>query len=306
MHFHASALAAILLAPAPTRSGTDSVGAESPSTSYEQAVREVEALNEAINAGEPVRDRLFDALASFTRYAPLLAADPEARAIRARGQLNLARTYLSDGASASAAGVMDEVLRSTIGEPLPVDEFGPSLAALHAEREAALTAAGTAGIEVRCQVPCRAYVDERAIGGRVDGLYLGLYRVWIEAIDEQIDGRVQLEWVKLSEPGRIYTVEFLASAPTSIELAPAPARVLPRAVEIALLAIGGGIVTAGGLALGHAGHGDGGRGRTIAGAALTGLGGAALLIGGLTLGVDEIRLGKTHGRQAMLIWRMNF
>ncbi|HLT36743.1 MAG TPA: hypothetical protein VK034_10665 [Enhygromyxa sp.] len=304
MQFHSAVLAALLSAPAPV--GADDQQAlrgddqQALREDYQQALREIEALSEAINAGEPVRDALFDALAAVTRHAPLLAEDSQARAIRTRAQLNLARTYLSDGASASAAGVMDEILRSTIGEQLPVDEFGPSLVALHAERLAALTDAGTASIELRCRVPCRAYVNERAVGRRVDGLYLGIYRVWIEAVDERGS---QLDWVRLSEPNQTRVVEFRGSLSVPAEAAPPPARVLPRAAQIALLAIGGGLATAGGLLLGHAGDDPD---RTIVGATLTGLGGAALLFGGVTLGVDEIRIGKAHGRQAMLIWQMNF
>ncbi|MFO7567251.1 MAG: hypothetical protein R6X02_31695 [Enhygromyxa sp.] len=273
-----------------------------------QTLREVEALNEAINAGEPVREQLFDALARFRHYAPVLAADPEARAVRARAQLNLARTYLSDGATASAAGIVDEVLRSTIGEELPVEEFGPSLAALHAERRAALERGGTASIQFDCRVPCQAYVNERAVGGRIDGLYLGIYRIWIDAVGLPEAEEFHVEWIKLSKPNQTYTVEFVVFSPSSSADHPRDRprldRLMPRPVEIALLAAGGSIATTGAVMLGL--RGDRGGSSVIAGAALTGLGAAALIVGGTTLAIDEVRLGPSRGRQAMLVWRMNF
>lgn len=280
--------------------------------SYEQMLAEVEALNEAINAGEPVRDRLFDALAKFPRHAPLLAADPAARAIRARAQLNLARTYLAEGAHESAAGVMDEILRSTKGEALPVAEYGPSLAALYQQRRAALERAGTAAIDVRCHVPCRVYINERATRPRADDLYLGIYRVWIEPIHSvgtvgpngpSGDSRdFQNEWVKLSQPGQTVILDFRRPEPAE-SVGHRRERVMPRAAEIALLVAGASAVSVGSLTLGLA---DGARGRRIAGATLTGLGGAALLIGGITLSVDEVRIGQAHGHQAMLAWQVTF
>jgi hypothetical protein len=295
MQLQTLTLAAILLGAPPTSPG------------LAKTVAEVEALSEAINAGEPVREQLFDALAQFRRHAPALAADPAAREVRSRAQLNLARTYLSDGATLSAAGVMDEVLRSTIGEQLPIDEFGPSLAALHAERRAALEQAGTASIELNCQVPCRAYVNERAVGSRVEGLYLGIYRIWIDADGVPEADEFHVEWVKLSEADRTYVVDFrVFTTPERRGPGERPIvdRVLPRPVEIALLTVGGAVVSAGGVMLGLNQHDE--RTQTIAGATLTGIGGAAMLIGGVTLAVDEVRIGQAHGRQAMLVWRMNF
>jgi hypothetical protein len=284
----ASALVAILLGSAPAST-----------TGLEQTLREVEALNEAINLGEPVREQLFDALARFRHHAPALAADSRARAVRARAQLNLARTYLSEGASASAAGIMDEILRSTTGEELPVEEFGPSIVALHAERRAALERAGTASIDVECQIPCRAYVNEREVAGRVDGLYLGIYRIWIEA-----GGESQIEWVQLSAANQIYTVRHLS--PTPVESTPPLPRdrLMPLAVEIALLAVGGGLATAGTLLIGF--NRAGPREQTIVGASLTGLGGAAMLVGGIGFALDHPSAGGPRGRQALLVWRMKF
>lgn len=296
MQIQALLFAATLLAPAPT----SDVQAAPPS--YQAMLAEVEALTEAINAGEPVRDQLFDALAQFPRHAPLLAADPNGRAIRARAQLNLARTYLSEGADESAAGVLDEILRSTKGEALAVDEFGPSLAALYTQRQAALERAGTASLEVRCQIPCRVYVNERAAERRVDGLYLGIYRLWIEPETHGATA-AHSEWVKLSRPRETVIITFGARESIPSER-PEPARIMPRAAELALVIVGGGALTAGALALGL--DGDRSRAGRVAGATLTGLGGAALLLGGITLSVDEVRLRNTRGRQATLNWQLKF
>src|SRR5690606_421503 len=122
-----------------------------PEQDYLATVAEVEALDARINVGEAVRTELFDALSDLTRYAPDLADDPAAREVRTRAQLNLARSYLSSGEHDSANGIMDEVIRSTIGEDLPIAEFGPSLVKLHAERVAALEERGTAELEVVCR-----------------------------------------------------------------------------------------------------------------------------------------------------------
>lgn len=302
MQIHALLLIATLLAPEPA--------SERPTpSSYDELLAQVEALTEAINAGEPVRDQLFDALANFPRHAPRLATDPAARAVRARAQLNLARTYLSEGADESAAGVMDELLRSSNGEALPVEEFGPSLVKLHEQRRSALEHAGTASMEIRCAVPCRAYVNERAVGRRVDNLYLGIYRVWVEQGTGD-SGQAHIEWVQLAEPNQTVVVE-LPSSPAdqaAHDSAPAAAhereRLMPRAAEIALLVVGSTAVTVGGLALGiQAPPTDG---RQILGVTMTGVGGAALLLGGISLAVDEVRVGNARGQQALINWRLNF
>lgn len=302
MQIQALLLVATLLAPEPA--------SERPTqSSYDEMLAQVEALTEAINAGEPVRDQLFDALANFPRHAPRLATDPAARAVRARAQLNLARTYLSEGANGSAAGVMDELLRSSIGEALPVEEFGPSLVNLHEQRRAALERAGTGSVEVRCAVPCRAYVNERAVGRRVDNLYLGIYRVWIEQASGD-STQAHIEWVKLSEPNGTVVVEFppRAADHAAHDSAPAPThareRLMPRAAEIALLVVGGSAVTVGGLALGIRGRPT--EGRQIFGVTMTGVGGAALLLGGVSLTVDEVRVGDARGHQALINWRLKF
>ena len=158
--------------------------------------------------GSRCAEILFDALAKLPSFAPVLAMDAAGREVRTRAQLNLARTYLAEGAEESAAGVMNEVLRSTIGETLPIEQFGPSLTALHAARETALIEAGTGSLQVKCVIPCRVYVNERASKRRVEGLYLGLYRVWVEAEDPRAGVEPRLQWVRLTQAGETKTVEF--------------------------------------------------------------------------------------------------
>lgn len=279
-----------------------------PSEEYAQTLDEIAQLNQGINAGEQLRPALFDALASLPLHTPTLAADPEGQAVRVRAQLNLARSYLSAEDHESASGVMDEVIRSTVGETLPVEEFGPSLTALHAEREAALAGQGRASIAVDCKVDCRVFVNERLREGVTEGLYLGVYRVWIEVDDAVGPAKPLVVAVRLSAPDEVATVDYdpfpkirLTPAPRP---APAPKRVMPREAELALLVIGIGAASVGGLLVGM--KEDRTEGRTIAGVSLAAVGGAMAVLGGVTLGVDEVRIGRARGRVAMAAWTMNF
>jgi hypothetical protein len=307
------------------------IPASEPTTAhgYAATVAEIEALDQAINAGEDVRGPLFDALARLSGYAPSLAADPRARAIRTRAQLNLARIYLAEGGTVSAAGILDEVLRASMGEELPVAEFGPSLAALHDRRRAALEAAGTAGIGIECPSPVQAFIDEQAVAGETRGLYLGVYRVTLlvagaagdvgddgDDADDGDDGDAGIDethglerhWVQLRQPGERVRVACRvatpASPPDDLAISARTERLLPRTVELGLVVFGAGVMTSGGLLLGLGDTRD--RSQVIAGATLAGLGGAALMFGSIGFAVDEIRIGQARGRQALLHWRVEF
>jgi hypothetical protein len=292
--FHASLFTAMLLLQAPT-------------PTYEQAIAEVDALSDKINLGEPVNAELNEALAQLSKHAPTLAADPESQAIRIHAQLNLARSYLADGNRELAAVAMDDLLRSTIGEELPVADFGPALVQLHAERKAALASSGPGTIEVRCKVPCRVYINEHSSAERMEGMYLGIYRVWVEAANNP--ERFITERVSLTESAPAAVIDFAPAPEPHIEprpQLPRPVeRIMPSSAETALVAVGASAALVGVLLLATSRGGER-RGQMIGGATLTGLGGTALVIGGITLGVDEVRIGKLRGQQAMVGWRMNF
>ncbi|HLT35984.1 MAG TPA: hypothetical protein VK034_06855 [Enhygromyxa sp.] len=294
MHIHTLIMTAILLVEAPTQS-------------HDDAIRAVDTLDQKINMGEPVRAELADALGQLPDHAPSIAADPEARAIVTRARLDLARSYLTEGDRDGAAAVIDDLLRSTIGEQLQVDEFGPSLATLYAERQAALAQMGTGTIEVRCRVACRVFINERVSAGRIDGAYFGSYRVWVEA--EQDAGERVRQEITLSAAQPDVVVEFAPAPSPEVELPPAPmpkpvARIMPAPAEAALTVLGVGVAVAGVLLL--ATNEQRIPSRTSAGATLTALGSASLLLGGITLGIDEVRAGQARGRQATIGWRMQF
>lgn len=303
MHVPTALFTAILLAPPALMTEPPPAG-----RAYEEIIASVGELNEGINVGDPVRTELFDALAELPAYAPTLAEDPEHRAIRTRAQLNLARSYLSAGENDSASGVMDEVLRSTIGEEVPVEEFGPSLMALHADRLAALEAGGTGQLTVNCQFPCRVFVNERLASEEVEGLYLGVYRVWVEGADDKVAGKVHFTRVQLNELDQTVTVDFVPypkPKPRPVpQTVPQPTRLLARGSEIAIMVLGLGAATIGTVVLATNPYDS--QTRTIVGATIAGLGGVALISGAVTLSVDEVRLGQWRGRQATLAWTMQF
>jgi hypothetical protein len=315
----ASTLVLMIVASAASAAGPVAPTAQG----YAETVAEIEALDQAINAGEDVRGPLFDALARLSGYAPSLAADPRARAIRTRAQLNLARIYLAEGGTLSAAGILDEVLRASMGADVPVAEFGPSLVALHDLRRVALEQAGTASIGIQCPdrgrssagpSGVRAFIDERAVTDETRGLYLGIYRVTLVVDGGEAGEVTERHWVQLRQPGELVRVTCRVATPSGERDEPGPRdglaiaakreRLLPRAAELALVVFGSGVMTSGALLLGLGDRRD--RAQVIGGASLVGLGGAALVFGSIGFAVDEVRVGETRGRQALLHWRVRF
>lgn len=275
---------------------------------YRESLTSLTELDQKMNLGEPVGPQLLEVLARLPDFAPMLSQDPEALQGRTRAQLNLARSYLSEGDRTGAEGIMDEVIRSSMGEPLPIEQMSPSLLSLHDERMAALGGMGTAAIDVRCDIPCRIYIDEHVAEAHTEGLYLGVYRIWVEPADGESTVEPVIEQLSLSEANTTAHVQFPADM-EHIPQAPAPVKQPPRRIMPAGAEAG---MIAGGLALAAAGvlmvsinPGDNPV-QTGVGGLLTGLGGASMLTGGIALGIDEVRLGEQRGRQAVISWRMRF
>jgi hypothetical protein len=275
---------------------------------YPATVAEVRELSDRMNLGEPVNADLMDALASLPRHAPQLAADPEMLELRTQAQLQLARSALSDGDHETAVWIVDEAIRSAMGAEIPIENFGPSIAKLYVERRKALTDGGKASIEITCPQPCRVFLNEREIGLSIDELPLGVYRLWVEGTEGPDVGRVLSDVMLLEIDGEVVTRIFAPTPPPALRDEPKPpedrpkTRLMPRGIEAAMVAVGIGMMGAGALMMGI----QPGKDELIAGGVLFGLGGGILIAGSVTLGVDEVRVGKQRGRQAMVAWTLRF
>jgi hypothetical protein len=229
-----------------------------PLTPDEEARRDaaIEALvaaeAQATESPETAEGPLQDALRGFSDVAPLVADDPRAQQARAFAQLALARTRLVLGRPRDAAAALDDALREAGHRPLPVDQFGPALAALHAERAAALAALPPASLTVRCTVPCRVLVDEHPVAGE---LLPGTHRVWVEAVEA---GQPVLRRALALAPGQAETLDYAVEpaaptpAPTPVVDEPRPARrrILPRWASALGLGAGASVAIAGGALVG--------------------------------------------------------
>jgi hypothetical protein len=293
---------ALLAPPSAVPASDDAV----PASDYAAAIAEMTALSERINFGEPVNEDLLQTLAKLPRYTPELAADHAALELRTQAQLQLARAALSNGDRDTAVWIVDEAIRSAMGVEVVLDGFGPSLGKLYNERREAMASAGRASLEVRCVQPCRVFVNEHESPQRVEDLPLGVYRLWIEGTHPLDPGHVRTEIVILDLDAELVTRVFDSVLTQADAPEPQPGkqrgRVMPRGVESVLLAVGVGLASAGALMLGI----DPGQGELAIGGTLVAIGGAAAIVGGVTLGVDEVRIRKANGRQAMVVWTLRF
>lgn len=292
---------------------------------FAAALAAVEQANREVNNDPETKlANLAAAIEQLSSFGPQIAADPKARETLDLSLLNLARALLVSGDQAGAAEVMDEVLRSAYDRKLPIARFGPSLVEFHDQRRAALEARGTAAIQVQCHVSCRVIIDARPATSHFGPLYLGAHRVWIEALDGSVAPVEHA--VELSEAGATEVLHFGETEPSCkptpappLPPPPPPKRILPRWAEISVAAIGVSAIIAGGVALGLDGKCPGGLDPradaercpqlyegTVPGLVAIGVGSALLVAGGVTLSIDEVRVGKQRGRQAMLGWQMQF
>ncbi len=307
----AISLALLLAPPAPPRPRLDvdaPTGASADvDLEYRALVTRIEQLNDRMNQGEDVADELTRALADLSRHAPQLADDPTTQELRALAMLNLARARLAADMVDEAVEVLDEAIRTAMGEDLPADRFGPSLAKLYADRRRALEQAGKASIEIECQVPCRVFVNERAAGPHIDDLVLGTYRVWVEASSTPLaDEAATRTNVNLTEPGQTASIELDKPKPSESRRTLDPVttkRIMPMPAEAALITLGAGASLIGALLIGIGGDQ---RPQLITGSTMLGVGGAMLLAGSVTLGIDEVREANQRDRRLSLVWTMKF
>lgn len=214
---------------------------------------------------------------------------------------------------------MDELIRTARDQVPPVRSYGPDVTNLHLQRQQALQAAGMATLRIECEVECEVVVNERRTSTE-ERLLLGPYRIWVKAKDATAPW--ERHTIELTEPDAVVTLTY--ENPTPIEAPPPPPpppeppknRMLPRGAEIAGMALGAGLAIAGAVLLAFDGRCSATKQypnsnataetcgdiyeMTAGGAALLGVGGGLLVVSGVLLSVDEVRVGRAKGHQAIV------
>lgn len=297
---------------------------------------------EGVSAADSVRD-LESALRAVALHPEAVAGDATVLERMAEARLSVVWLHSNAGDQAAAEAAMDEAIRSARGHSLPAGKFGPSVLRLYEDRKQALAEAGTAVIDVDCgAIDCQLLIDERRSALPSDPLFLGGYRVWIGPREGNTDW--ESSEVELTEAGTTVRLVYqagLATAPMPEPLTDAiqpqipiavdtnvseRKRVLPRWASILGMTVGAGLVVGGGLMLldGNCTNTAQMTGDVVSpdaapcdnvwvrkvpvGVAYGLMGGGAGLFGvfGAMLTVDEVRVGSTKHRQAMLTWGLRF
>lgn len=298
-----------------------------PEQDYEQATAELQTAidNSTGEDRKAAITALADAIALQGQYPDRAAASVPEMVLEAR--VILVRLHLANGDPEAAQVVMDDLIRTARGQTPPVRSYGPEVTQLYQTRKAALQEAGMATLEIDCNVDCEVVVNEREAATK-EQLFVGTYRVWVKAVGP--DASWEYHEVDLDEAGGVKSVAYVGPVPEPI-VAPepipqpqptAPKRMLPRAAEIVGMAAGVGLVIAGAVLLSFDGKCSSTKeipgpdttpqacgsvyNSVPAGASLIGVGGGLLLVSGVLLGVDEVRVGRATGRQAMIGIRLRF
>jgi hypothetical protein len=280
-------------------------------------------LEQAIGSASPTTesaDEIASALTDAEARALEFVGDGNALELLDRARLALVSIHLALGDTSQAEAAMDEAIRSAMGRQIAAGSFGPAVLELYEKRQRVLQEKGTATIEITCP-DCEVIVNEVQASGSDMHLYLGRYRVWVVFADptrapERLD-------IELREPGSVVQHSFPAriEQPEDKLDSPAPARhkrLLPRWAELTGVSAGaalfiGGIVLA---ALNGKCKGDvlGGdpdsclqlienRPQDMV---LIGIGAGVMTAAGVVLTVDEVRVGRARGHQAMVTWTIQF
>lgn len=281
-------------------------------------------------------------LEAVTDHPDQLRGDPDALRLVDRARLELVFLYQLDRNASAEAATMDDAIRSGPARILDLinTKYGPTMLELYHQRRELLEAEGQGFIEVLCgAVPCEVVVNEQPSGLMTDPLFLGTYRVRIGPRDSDSEAEWELHEIELSTPDETVTVEYTAgivaeqpegpseTPPPVVDTGPAltqPKRMLPRWAEILGLTAGAAAVATGVVMAIYAGKCHDGRlptdpavtmencpsvyneSNTTTGAVLMGVGGGLFVISGVVLSVDEVRVGRAKGRQAMLTYQFRF
>lgn len=287
---------------------------------YEGAVSALEEAMDQVGKAETSEsiDALTAVVVALQSYPEQLAADLELLDRLGEARLSIAWLHLSRRDKEAAAVAMDEALRSARGRQLPAGRFGQKVLRLYEDRQRVLGDLGSAVIEVDCRVPCQVIINELRSANPSDPLYLGDYRVWIGARDGSVP------WVyhdvNLAEQGETRTLIFqpppeLDTSKTQASKPDAMKRLLPRWAELLGTGLGVGLAITGAVLLSFNGKCTDGGDPTICpriyhnhpqGFSLLGIGMGVGIASGVLLTVDEVRIGRTHGKQAVLGWSVRF
>jgi hypothetical protein len=281
-------------------------------------------LEQAIGSATPTTesaDQLASALTEAEARALEFVGDRNALELLDRARLALVSIHLALGDTSKAEAAMDEAIRSAMGREIAAGSFGPAVLELYGKRRRSLQAKGTATIAITCP-DCEVIVNEVRASGPDMQLYLGHYRVWVVFADptrapERLD-------IELREPGsvvqRSFPAKIIEQPDDELELEEPTQhkRLLPRWAEFTGVSAGA-VLLIGGIVL--AALNDKCKGNALGGnpdsctdlyenrpqdKVLIGIGAGVMALAGVVLTVDEVRVGRVRGHQAMLTWTIQF
>lgn len=280
-------------------------------------------LEQAIGSASPTTEsanQLASALTEAEARALDLVDDGNALELLDRARLALVSIHLALGDTSKAEAAMDEVIRSAMGRDIAAGSFGPAVLELYGKRQRFLQQSGTATIEIKCP-DCEVIVNEVRASGPELHLYLGHYRVWVVFADpNRAPERLDIE---LREPGsvvqRSFSAKITEQPQDKLEFeGPHHKRLLPRWAELTGVSAGA-VVLIGGIVL--AALNDKCIGNALGGdpdtcpdlyenrpqdKVILGIGAGVMAAFGVVLTVDEVRVGRARGQQAMLTWTTQF
>ncbi len=217
-----------------------------------------DTISAAPNSGTDALRIALDALADA---GALAAMHDGARDIRIDGLLTLARVELLLQRVDKSTEAMDEAIRITYPDGLPVGEYGSGMVALYHERVRAPLMRPMGSLQVTCTHRCRVTLDDTVVltGRKIKffGILLGAHRVDIEP--EMRDRPEHLgEWFSLDASNPTQAYAFPLQPPGAPLTAPGPVddidpgsgRKLPRWLAIAGIAAGSAAIVAGATLIG--------------------------------------------------------
>ena len=299
-----------------------------PEQDYEQAITNLDAASENFAAEDRKGSikALEDGIDLASRYPDEAPEDNTVPASMLRARVVLVRLYIAEGDDEAARETMDELIRTAGDQTPPVQSYGPEVSQLYQDRKTALDAQGLATIELDCKVACDIVINERRVSEQRKELMPGAYRVWVKASEGEHDW--EYHEVALDSAGAVQTIVYedptppAPPPPAPPPPPPEPKRMLPRAAEIAGLAVGVGLLVTGAVLLSFDGKCSKTNARptdmstqdecgdlletTVSGFSLVGVGGGLLVVSGVMLSIDEVRVGRAKGRQVMLGVSMRF
>jgi hypothetical protein len=292
-----------------------------PEPTFEQSLVDLHAAARSIVDVTPAEaiTAIERSLAAVEHHPKEILRDESAADELARARVALVWAYLAQGDTDAATSMMDEAIRSAAGRALPLSGLGPDIRTLHDQRLRALEQAGTATIEVDCDM-CEVLVDDSRSSNPTSPLFLGRHRVWIFDVGDELEPMVSE--VTLDTPGQTLKLVFRpAPAPESESIAePALRPKAPRWAKIVGMTLGAGLAVTGGVLLaldGECTNGDTPTAGNVtttcpdvwatrgSGYALLGVGAGLFMGATVWLAVDEVRAGRRRAH-AMLAWTLRF